>query len=200
MRNFSMLSLLLLVGPVLRASAQDISVERLINLTSVPNGISADLTDWSFQPATKQAAEESLTWGWHSVYESDTTRLLPLQLSLRPAPHGYDVVLYLKRLPLFNHLRRELEKGKLEAVPVTCMGATCVGFRFNTPTCTVAFYDGKPGDYPFMVVVQPKAGRPPLPEPLAPAGKRPQTVKIKTRSKAEAPAPVNPAEPASALR
>lgn len=197
MRSFSLLALLLLLlGPVLRATAQEITIERLIGLTSMPEDHSADLSEWKFQPATRQAAEEKLTWGWHSVYETDTGRVLPLQLSLRPAPHGYDVVLYLKRLPLYNQLRRELEKQKLDPVPVTCLGASCLGFRFNTPTCTVAFYEGKAGDYPFMVVVQPKSGRPPLPEPPAPAGKR-QTVKIKVTGKGLAPAA---AEPASAQR
>lgn len=189
------LLLLLLPGPVLRASAQNLSVERLVNLTSLSDGHSADMSEWTFQPATKQAAEETLTWGWQSVYESDTVRVLPIQLSLRPAPHGYDVVLYVKKLPLYNQLRRELEKKKLAPVPVTCLGADCLGFRFTTPTCTLAFYEGKPGDYPFVIVVQPKAGRPPLPEPPARAGKRAQAVKIKVKSKAAAPA-----DPASAQR
>ena len=200
MRTFSLLALLLLLlGPVLSASAQDMTVERLIGLTALPVGNSADLSDWSFQPATKQAADEKLTWGWPAGGESDTARVWPFQLSLRPALHGYDVLLYIKRLPVYNQLRRELEKKKLGGLPVTCLGANCLGFRFNTPTCTVAFYEGKPGDYPFMVVVQSKAGRPPLPEPPPTPGQR-QTVKIKAQRKAPAPVPALPADPASAQR
>jgi hypothetical protein len=194
MRTFSLLALLLLLlGPVLSAAAQGITVERLINLTATPEGHSANLPDWTFQPLTKQAAEEKLTWSCCLAYDSDTVHVPPLQLSLRPAPHGYDVLLYVKRLAVYNHLRRELEKQKLEPLPVTCLGTNCLGFRFNTPTCTVAFYEGKPGDYPFVIVVQPKAGRPPLPEPPALAGKHPLPVKVKSKA-------ADTAEPASAQR
>jgi len=172
MRTFSLLALLLLLGPVLRGSAQDLSIERLVALTALPDGHSADMVDWSFQPPTKQTSDEPLTWGWPAEYSADSTGTLPLQVSLRPAAHGYDVVLYIQRLPLYNHLRRELEKRKLTPLPVTCLGAGCLGFRFDTPACTVAFYEGKPGDYRYMVVLQPKTGRPPQP---AAASKRTPT-------------------------
>lgn len=201
MRTFFLLALLLFARTA-AVHAQDISIERLLHLTELPKGHTADLGDWTFRPATALADEENLTWAWHAGYGADTARVPALQLTLRPAPQGYDVLLYLKKLPYYNQLRRELEKQKLVAVPVTCLGAACLGFRFNTPTCTVAFYEGKPGDYPFVVVVQPKAGRAALPAPPVPAGTG-QTVKTKVKTKAlAAPLLAAPllAAPASAQR
>lgn len=203
MRTFSLLALLLL-GPLLPASSQDMSIDRLLGLTATTGGRPADMSDWAFGPKTRQAAEEKLTWAWWPTADAAAAAAgsgekevrPPFQLSLRPAPNGYDVLLYVQRLPLYNQLRRELEKQKLEGLPVTCLGAECLGFRFSLPTATVAFYEGKPGDYPFVIVVQPKAGRPPLPEP--PPGT--QTVKTKVKTNPAALPQVPASVPASAQR
>ena len=77
---------------------------------------------------------------------------------LRPLARGYDVVLYVRRLSVFNQLHRELDRQRLEAVAVTCIGPKCLGERFTTASGTVAFYQGKPGDYPYIIVLHPISG------------------------------------------
>lgn len=147
----SMLALLLL-GPLAPALAQDITLERLVILTALPEGHKADLGDWSFGPKTPQAAEEKLTWGWWPSAD-DLQNPPVMQLSLRPVALGFDVLFYAKRPLVYDQLFRALEKQKLTPVPVTCIGKGCTGQRFAAPTYTVAFYEGKPGEYPFVVVV-----------------------------------------------
>lgn len=211
MRLFRLLPSLLLAALLLAtgrpAAAQNLSIEQLLEL-STPVTTSAgtlhpgtDLSYWTFEPKTPQAAEEKLTWGWQDEYSSDTTRVLSCQLSLRPAPQGFDVLLYVHRLPVYNQLRRELEKKRFVALPVTCLGGGCVGFRYTLPTATIAFYEGKPGDYPFVIVVQPRAGRT-LPVPPPVPGAPGQTVKNKTKTKPrpEPESTVLATDPASARR
>lgn len=142
------------------AHAQDISLTQLVNLSRLPanlttaQGDDAELADWSFRPSTRQAEEEKLTWAWWPTGESGGTP--PAQISLRPNHQNLDVMVYLTRLTAFNRLRRELDRQHLKPQPVTCLGPGCTGERYATEEYTVAFYQGKPGDYPYMVVIQPK--------------------------------------------
>lgn len=167
-----------------------------------------DFNDWTFKPATAQAALEPLTWAWWPTSAQpepdeepvpavaplisavpagqpavdsvdsvdaviariqpptlsgpepvrDSRGLPPLQLSLRPLAKGYDVVLFVRRLAVFNQLHRELDRQRLEAVSVTCIGPKCLGERFTTASGTVAFYQGKAGDYPYIIVLHPLSG------------------------------------------
>jgi hypothetical protein len=183
MRRF----LLLLAGLALVGSptvqAQDISLDKLLNLTSLPVDLKpaqnppAVLRDWVFQPATPQASQEALTWAWWASEGGPTPESTPpAQLSLRPNQQQLDVVLYLHRFAVYTRLRRELDRQHLTAVPVTCLGPGCSGLRYVSGTHTIAFYEGKPGDYAYMVVIQPKplgTSAKPVPTPASSVAKRP---------------------------
>lgn len=162
MRRFLLLALLVIGTSAARA--QDITLTQLVGLSRLPADLSpahnaeADLPDWAFQPDTRQAEEEKLTWAWWPTGVADGTP--PAQLSLRPNRQTLDVVLYLTRLTAFNRLHRELDRQHLKPLPVTCLGPGCLGERYTTEHYTVAFYQGKPGDYPYMVVIQARADSP----------------------------------------
>lgn len=158
-------------SPVLapRAHAQDLALDKLTGLLALPVDLTparaaeAGLPEWVFRPASPVTEEEPLTWGWWPP--SDTPGHLPgALLSLRPNHGAFDVVLHLRRAGTFNQLHRDLQRQKLLPLPVTCLG--CQGERFTSPTYTVAFYQGKPEPYPYIVVLHRTEGS-------APTGRQP---------------------------
>lgn len=167
MRFFILLTLLAASG-VSTAQAQNIPLEQLLHLSSLPATLTpatqatARLTDWTFWSGAVPPKQEPLSWTWwpDNLPESERVGDAPALLSLRPNHTQQDVVLHLTRVATFNHLRRQMERQNITPEPVTCLGCPTPGERYLLATCSVVFYQGKPGAYPFLVVVQSR-GLPP---------------------------------------
>lgn len=135
--------------------AQDLSLEKITSLASLPATLTAarnheaELGDWVFNPSTP-TAQEPLTWGWWPPADASGGPATAL-LSLRPNHGSLDVVLHLRRASSFSRLRRELLHQKAVPEAVTCLG--CSGERFTIPGYSIAFYQGKPEPYPYIVVL-----------------------------------------------
>lgn len=181
MRRFLLLLAVLALGGSPAVQAQDIPLDKIIGLAKLPvefqhpDDTPAVLRDWVFHPSTTQAESEKLTWAWWPSEGGPTPDSPPpAQLSLRPNQEHLDVVLYLHRFSVFTRLRRELDRQHLPPVAVSCLGPGCIGQRYVSGTFTIAFYEGKPGDYPYMVVIQQKpAGTSATPAPASSVAKRP---------------------------
>jgi len=140
------------------AHAQDISLEKMLTLASLPVSLTpaqnqeAALAEWVFHPSAPLSLmqDEPLTWAWWPP--ANTPASLPGALLSLRANHGtFDLVLHFRRVTNFNQLHRECLRLKLPVTPVTCLD--CQGERFAGPTYSVAFYQGKPEPYPYIVVL-----------------------------------------------
>lgn len=157
MNRFLFLALLAcLSATATHAQAQDITLDKLVHLASLPANLTptrnqeAALGEWVFHPVTAVAQDEPLTWGWWPPADAPGT-LPGALLYLRPNHGTLDVVLHLRRAANFNQLHREMLRLKAAATPVTCLG--CTGERFTTPAYSICFYMGKPEPFPFVVVL-----------------------------------------------
>lgn len=153
----SIFTLLLLLATGIPAAAQELSLDQLTKLGTLPTDLPLQKMTalllppgWTYRGHVNQTDELYWTAG-DKVTVGDET-LDEAWLSLRPMPNGTMDVLY-KTLPGggAEGLQREVKHLKLANIAVTCL--ECEGVRYDADSYTISFYSHKKKGYPNIVVL-----------------------------------------------
>ena len=162
------LTLLLLVlfgiGRPGQAGAQCLSLRDLIALSTTPTALTAPeklpelpAADWKFEGPVPNSQD---------IYWTSTSKngngLPKATLTLRPMQQLVDAVLKTTDPACIRQVRAELKELNRPFVLVNCPGG-CEAQRYESTAVQTTLYSRMPGDYPFVLVMHPRAA------PLVPA-------------------------------
>ena len=155
--------LLLLLGPPAQAQClpltqllvlahQSAAVTQMVVTGAAPHSLLQRILpadEWAYQGPVGSTRD----YYWTNLEPGARAGQRPTSwLSLRPAQATHDVVLKTTAGGCIRQLRRELEQQQLHPEAVTCLD--CEGVRYQAPAYNVTIYSGRPGDYPFVLVLR----------------------------------------------